>query len=78
MNLGAFAVVAFLRNALHSEEISDYAGLIRQSPVVVVCFSIILFSLIGLPPFAGFSAKCPGFLFAGPGRLAGRAGHRRA
>ena len=32
MNLGAFAVVAFLRNAMRSEEIADYAGLIRHSP----------------------------------------------
>ena len=29
MNLGAFAIVAFLRNAIGSEEIADYAGLIR-------------------------------------------------
>ena len=29
MNLGAFAIVAFLRNAIHSEEIADYAGLVR-------------------------------------------------
>ena len=29
MNLGAFAIVAFLRNAMRSEEIADYAGLIR-------------------------------------------------
>jgi NADH-quinone oxidoreductase subunit N len=57
MNLGAFAVVAFLRNALRSEEIADYAGLVRRYPVVVVCFSIMLFSLIGLPPFAGFAGK---------------------
>jgi NADH-quinone oxidoreductase subunit N len=57
MNLGAFAIVALLRNSLHSEEIADYAGLIRRSPLVVVCFSLILFSLIGLPPLAGFSGK---------------------
>jgi NADH-quinone oxidoreductase subunit N len=57
MNLAAFAVVAFLRNALRSEEIADYAGLIRRSPVVTVCFCIVLFSLIGLPPFVGFVAK---------------------
>ena len=57
MNLGAFAVVAFLRNAIRSEEIADYAGLIRRSPIVVVCFSVILFSLIGLPPLAGFAGK---------------------
>jgi len=57
MNLGAFAVVAFLRNAIGSEEIADYAGLVRRSPGVVVCFSLILFSLIGLPPLAGFIGK---------------------
>jgi NADH-quinone oxidoreductase subunit N len=57
MNLGAFAVVAFFRNALRSEEIADYAGLIRRFPVLVICFAAILLSLIGLPPFAGFAAK---------------------
>ena len=57
MNFGAFAVVAFLRNAMHSEEIADYAGLVRRSPGLTVCMAIILFSLVGLPPLAGFSAK---------------------
>ncbi len=57
MNLGAFAITAFLRNALESEEIRDYAGLVRRSPGLVVCAAIILFSLVGLPPLAGFSAK---------------------
>ncbi len=57
MNLGAFAVVAFLRNTLRSEQIDDYAGLIRRAPVVAVCFSIMLISLIGLPPLAGFNGK---------------------
>jgi NADH-quinone oxidoreductase subunit N len=62
MNLGAFAVVAFLRNSLGSEEIADYAGLIRRSPTIVVCFTLILISLIGLPPLAGFAAKYSAFL----------------
>jgi len=57
MNLGAFAVVAFLRNAMRSEEIADYAGLIRRCPGVAILFSIILISLIGLPPLAGFVGK---------------------
>lgn len=57
MNLGAFAVVAFLRNRLHSEEIADYAGLVRRSPGLVVCFVVLLLSLLGLPPLAGFPAK---------------------
>jgi len=57
MNLGAFAIVAFLRNAMHSEELVDYAGLIRYCPGVVICFSIILFGLVGLPPLSGFLGK---------------------
>ena len=57
MNLGAFAIVAFLRNAIGSEEIADYAGLVRRSPGLVVCMGVILFSLVGMPPLAGFAAK---------------------
>lgn len=63
MNLGAFAIVAILRNRMFSEEIADYAGLIRTSPGIVVCFTAILFSLIGLPPLAGFLGKL--VIFAG-------------
>jgi NADH-quinone oxidoreductase subunit N len=62
MNLAAFAIVAFLRNALHSEEIADYAGLMRTSPGLTVCMAIVMFSLVGLPPLAGFPAKLTIFL----------------
>lgn len=57
MNLGAFAIVAFLRNSLASEEIADYAGLVRTSPLTAVALTAILVSLIGLPPLAGFIGK---------------------
>jgi NADH-quinone oxidoreductase subunit N len=57
MNLGAFAVVAFLRNAMRSENIADYAGLIKRCPLTVICFTLILFSLVGLPPLSGFVGK---------------------
>ncbi len=62
MNLGAFTVVAFVRNACGSEEIAGYSGMIRTSPAVAVCMSIMLFSLVGLPPLAGFAAKFAIFL----------------
>jgi NADH-quinone oxidoreductase subunit N len=62
MNTGAYAIVAFLRNVLHSEENEDYAGLIRRAPVLVFCFSLILVSLIGIPPLAGFFGKYQIFL----------------
>jgi NADH-quinone oxidoreductase subunit N len=57
MNLVAFAVVALLRNALRSEDVTDYAGLIRRMPLTVVCLAVTLFSLIGLPPLSGFIGK---------------------
>ena len=57
MNLAAFAIVAFLRNRLRSEEIASYAGLVRSSPGIVVATTVVLVSLIGLPPLAGFVAK---------------------
>jgi NADH-quinone oxidoreductase subunit N len=57
MNLGAFAMVAFLRNALQSENIADYAGLIQRSPMLVICTAVIFFSLVGIPPLAGFAGK---------------------
>jgi NADH-quinone oxidoreductase subunit N len=57
MNLAAFAVVALYRNAMRSEDVTDYAGLIRHSPLTVVCFAATLFGLIGLPPLSGFVGK---------------------
>jgi NADH-quinone oxidoreductase subunit N len=57
MNLTAFAVVAFLRNAMRSEDLADYAGLVRRYPLTVVCFALTLFGLIGLPPLSGFIGK---------------------
>jgi NADH-quinone oxidoreductase subunit N len=57
MNLGAFAVVAYLRNETGSEELDDYRGLIRRSPWMVVTLSIFLLSLLGIPPLVGFAAK---------------------
>jgi NADH-quinone oxidoreductase subunit N len=57
MNLGAFAIIAFLRNTMRSEEIKDYAGLIGRSPLAAVSLTFILVSLVGLPPLAGFWPK---------------------
>ena len=57
MNIGAFAVVAFIRNTIGSEEIADYSGLVRSSPGIAICFTLMLFSLVGLPPLAGFIGK---------------------
>jgi NADH-quinone oxidoreductase subunit N len=57
MNLGAFAVVAFLRNVTGSEDLSSFRGLVQRSPVMVITLGVFLLSLLGLPPLAGFAAK---------------------
>jgi NADH-quinone oxidoreductase subunit N len=57
MNLGAFAVVAFLRNQTGSEDLDSFRGLVRRSPWMVITLSIFLLSLLGIPPLAGFAAK---------------------
>src|SRR5580704_4858664 len=57
MNLGAFAVVALIRNEIFSEEIEDYAGLAQQAPRYCLCLAVCLVSLVGIPPFGGFFAK---------------------
>ncbi len=62
MNLGAFAVVAFVRNKTGSEELSAYRGLIHRSPWAVVLLGIFLLSLLGLPPLVGFVAKFQVFM----------------
>ena len=57
MNLGAFLVVIVVAEATGSESIFEYRGLSRRHPLAAVAFGIFLFSLTGLPPFAGFTAK---------------------
>ena len=57
MNLGAFAIVAFLRNLTGSEDLSTFRGLIQRSPLMVVTLGFFLLSLLGLPPLVGFAAK---------------------
>jgi NADH-quinone oxidoreductase subunit N len=58
MNLGAFLVVGVVANKIGSEDIDGYRGLAWRGAIVpAVCFAIFLFSLTGLPPFAGFIGK---------------------
>jgi NADH-quinone oxidoreductase subunit N len=57
MNLGAFLVVILVADATGSESILDYRGLSKRNPLAAVAFAIFLFSLTGLPPFAGFAGK---------------------
>jgi NADH-quinone oxidoreductase subunit N len=57
MNLGAFTVAGLIYRHSGSEDLSEYAGLGKRSPVLAFCMAVFMFSLVGLPPFAGFVAK---------------------
>jgi NADH-quinone oxidoreductase subunit N len=58
MTLGSFAVIlAIKRNGQNFELISDFAGLSRTNPLLAFFFAMLLFSLAGVPPLAGFFAK---------------------
>jgi len=57
MNLGAFLVIIVVHNNTGSFDIKDYAGIWRRSPMLTIVMGIFLFSLMGIPPFAGFLAK---------------------
>ncbi len=58
MNLGAFAAAILFTNETNSDNIDDYAGLIRKRPILALGLSLCLINLAGLPiPPAGFLAK---------------------
>ncbi len=65
MNLGAFGIVALIEGKDESNlEISSYAGLASRSPMLAAMLAIFMFSLAGIPPFAGFFGKYYVFISA--------------
>jgi NADH-quinone oxidoreductase subunit N len=65
MTLGTFAcILSMRRDGKAVEEISDLAGLARTSPTMAFFLAMLLFSLAGIPPLAGFFAKFYVFLAA--------------
>jgi len=58
MNLALFSCLLMLkRNNQYYEEIGDLSGLSKNHPLLSLSLLIILFSLAGIPPLAGFFAK---------------------
>ena len=58
MTLGSFSIIlAMKRNGQPLEQISDFAGLSRTNPLIAFIFAMLLFSLAGVPPLAGFFGK---------------------
>ncbi len=65
MNLAAFGIVALIEGENDTNlEINSYSGLGTKSPVLAALLAIIMFSLAGLPPLAGFFAKYYVFIAA--------------
>ncbi len=65
MTLGAFAcVLAMRRNGQMVENISDLAGLSKTKPGMALVLAILMFSMAGLPPLAGFFGKLYVFMAA--------------
>ena len=58
MNIGAFAfILSMKRGEKYIEEISELSGASKNHPLMSLGLLIILFSLAGIPPLAGFFAK---------------------
>ena len=56
-NMAAFLAVATMFNVTGSEEVASLAGAARRAPMVALVMAVALFSLAGLPIFAGFASK---------------------
>ena len=61
MNIGAFAIVILLEKG---DELKDYEGLAKSHPAVAALMLVFMFSLIGIPPTAGFIGKFNLFMAA--------------
>ena len=58
MNLAFFSCLFMMkRNENYFERIDDLSGISKNHPILSLCLMIILFSLAGVPPLAGFFAK---------------------
>ncbi len=62
-NLAAFGVIGAIENATGKVSMDDYRGLYKTNPRLSVAMMLAMFSLAGIPPFAGFFSKF--FIFTG-------------
>lgn len=56
-NTGAFAAATAFSNLTGSDEIKDYTGMWKRSPLIAAVMLLCLLSLAGIPPLAGFFGK---------------------
>jgi NADH-quinone oxidoreductase subunit N len=63
-NIGAFALAAWLAKDKGSEQIDDLNGMAYRYPAMATCTLLLMLSLIGMPPLAGFMGKLYMFMEA--------------
>ena len=56
-NLGVFAIITIIELRSEKLGLEDYAGLYKSNPKLAFLMTLCLFSLAGIPPFAGFFSK---------------------
>lgn len=61
-NLSVFTVITIIALRSHKFDVDDYNGLYATNPKIAFILTLALFSLAGIPPFAGFFSKF--FIFA--------------
>jgi len=58
MNIGTFAVILSMRvKGKYVEQISDLSGLAKNNPGIAMALAVLMFSMAGIPPMAGFLGK---------------------
>ena len=62
-NLAAFGVIGAIENHCGKVDMRDYDGLYKTNPRLALSMMLAMFSLAGIPPFAGFFSKF--FIFTG-------------
>jgi NADH-quinone oxidoreductase subunit N len=56
-NFGAFACAAAVRASTGGDDIANYRGLAKRSPLLALAMALSLLSLAGIPPLGGFAGK---------------------
>ncbi|WP_077619888.1 NADH-quinone oxidoreductase subunit NuoN [Bacillus sinesaloumensis] len=64
MSLGFFAILQVISHRSGSEDISEFAGLYKRSPILAVALGVFILSLAGIPGTAGFIGKLEIFIGA--------------
>jgi len=58
MNIAIFSIILSLKfNNKYIDNIKEFSGLSKKKPLISLCVAIIMLSMAGIPPFAGFFGK---------------------